>query len=172
MRSLYAQAGLQQSGLGLGQGSLRAGPQPDGSVVDMAMAAQHRELAALRDQMAMLRHEMTSMRQGSTQSTPLQPLHQVLRALFNLNHGVICQPSLSFVNSIPPGAVQAIHLATGLLMPPLICTTRWNGLTVCASIGLAGVSGHRLHMHGCFSALHRRCLLKGRWIGCMLSQRA
>ena len=65
---------MQQSGLGLGQGNV----QPGGSAVDVAMAAQHREVAALRDQMAMLRHEMTAMRQGSTGLSALQPLQQVL----------------------------------------------------------------------------------------------
>ena len=71
---------MQQSGLGQGQGNLQPGQQSGGSAVDMAMAAQHREVAALQDQMAMLRHEMTAMRQGSTGVTALQPLQQVLKS--------------------------------------------------------------------------------------------
>ncbi len=70
---------MQQPGLGLGLGNEQPGQQPGGSAVDMAMAAQHREVAALRDQMAMLRHEMTAMRQGGTGVTALQPLQQVLK---------------------------------------------------------------------------------------------
>ena len=71
---------MHQCGLGLGQGNMLPGQQPGGSVVDMAMAAQHREVAALQDQMAMLRHEMTAMRQGSRGVTALQPLQQVLKS--------------------------------------------------------------------------------------------
>ena len=73
---------MHQCGLGLGQGNMLPGQQPGGSVVDMAMAAQHREVAALRDQMATLRHEMTAMRQGSCSAgSTLHPLQQVLKAL-------------------------------------------------------------------------------------------
>ena len=87
-----AQVGMQQSGLGLGQGSLLPGQQPGGSMVDMAMAAQHREVAALRDQMAALRHEMhemTAMRQGSSAASTLHPLQQVLTALRSF-HWELC----------------------------------------------------------------------------------
>ena len=81
----------------------------------MAMAAQHREVAALRDQMAMLMHEMTAMRQGSMQSTVLQSLQQVLRALINLILVYVCQPSLSLLNN--NHQVQSRRLAPDLRMP-------------------------------------------------------
>jgi len=79
---------MQQPGLGLGVGEPLSGQLPGGSALDMAMAAQHRDVAALRDQMTMLRHEMTAMREGSRLAHAKQPsLQQVRQAELIAWHG-------------------------------------------------------------------------------------
>ena len=80
LRRAIAQVGMQHPGLGSAKSSASPGQPPGGGVLDMALAAQHQEVAALRDQMAMLRHEMTAMRQGSTRDSGMQSQQQVLRA--------------------------------------------------------------------------------------------
>ena len=44
------------------------GQLPSGHALEAAMAAQHREVAALQAQMAMLSHDMTALRQSSSAS--------------------------------------------------------------------------------------------------------
>ena len=70
---------MQQSGLGLGAGEPLSGQLPGGSALDMAMAAQHRDVAVLRDQITTLRHEMTTMRKGSAPAHATQPSLQQVR---------------------------------------------------------------------------------------------
>ena len=55
-----------------------AGQLPGGHALEAAMAAQHREVAALQAQMAMLGRDMTALRQGSSMGhVPQLPFKQV-----------------------------------------------------------------------------------------------
>ena len=54
------------------------GQLPSGHTLEAAVAAQHREVAALQAQMAVLSHDMTALRQSSSMGHALQlPLKQV-----------------------------------------------------------------------------------------------
>ena len=57
-----------------GAGAALPGQLPGGHALEAAMAAQHREVAALQAQMAMLSHDMMSLRQSSNVGSTSQLL--------------------------------------------------------------------------------------------------